>query len=75
MAADGVWMEFENLHLFDQDPLECGTELRVGKESRNRPEARGESKSLDFKPSLTGSSEDIYHGAKIGHIFTEQCVA
>jgi len=46
----------------------------VEKEDGNILEARGESKSLESKPSLPGSFTDIYHGRKINHIFIEQCV-
>lgn len=53
-----------------KDSLECGEE----KEDGSILEARGESKSLEFKPSLPGSFKDIYHGRKISHIFIEQCV-
>ena len=53
-----------------KDSLECGAE----KENGNILEARGESKSLEFKPSLPGSFKDIYRGRKVNHIFIEQCV-
>lgn len=75
MVANGMWLKFEYLHLFEQDPLQCGAELGVGRESGDRPEARGESKSLELKPSFPGCFEDICHGRRIEHIFIRQCVS
>lgn len=58
-------MEFEYLHLREKDALWGGTELGVGGEGRDRPEARGS----EFKPGLPGGFEDIYYGWRMEHIF------
>lgn len=60
----------------EQDPLKCGTELGVGKEGGNRPEARVESNNLELKPGFPGSFEDLHDSRKMDHIiFIEQCVS
>lgn len=69
MAVYGVWMEFEYLHLREKDALWGGTELGVGREGRDRPEARGTCHSSEFKPGLPGGFEDIYYGRRMERIF------
>lgn len=76
VAVYWMWTEFEETHMCEQDPLKCGTELGVGKEGGNRPEARVESNNLELKPGFPGSFEDLHDSRKMDHIiFIEQCVS
>lgn len=68
VVAYGMWMEFEYLHLFKQDPLGCGAELGAEREGGDRPETRGKSKSWELKLSLLGCFEEL-SGRRIEYIF------